>query len=144
MMASRATPAQLRKIYVLARETGMDSDLLHLYVSSTVKKDSLSRLTVTDAVKVIDGLSGKKKSREEHATKKQEWKIKDLAKKLGWLDKDGEADEGRLNGFLSERMGVLNYRWLSKKEASNAIEAFKSMLERQEECEDGSGLQKSI
>ena len=79
MMASRATPAQIRKIYVLAKETGMDSDLLHLYVSSTVKKDSLSRLTVTDAVKVIDGLSVKKKSREEHATKKQEWKITDLA-----------------------------------------------------------------
>ena len=66
-MASRATPAQLRKIYVLAKETGMDSDLLHLYVFNTVKKDSLSALTITDAVKVIDGLSGKKRSRQEHA-----------------------------------------------------------------------------
>ncbi len=143
-MASKATPAQLRKIYVLARETGMDSDLLHLYVFNTVKKDSLSGLTITDAVKVIDGLSGKKKSREEHATKKQEWKIKDLAKKMGWLDGAGGADEERLNGFLRERMGVEHYKWLSKKEASGVIEAFKAMLERMEECEDGSGLQESI
>lgn len=143
-MASKATPAQLRKIYVLARENGMDSDLLHLYVSNITKKDSLSRISITDAVKVIDSLSGKKKGREERVTKRQEWKIKDLAKAMGWKNEKGEADEKRLDGFLRERMGVEHYKWLTKKEASHVIEAFKAMLERQKEEENGSSLQQSI
>lgn len=143
-MASKATPAQLRKIYVLARENGMDSDLLHLHVSRIAGKDSLSRPSITEAVKVIDSLSGKKKGREERITARQEWKIKDLAKAMGWRNEKGEADEKRLDGFLRERTGVEHYKWLTKKEASGVIEAFKSMLERKKEEEDGGGLQQSI
>ncbi len=139
-MVSKATPAQLRKIYVLARENGMDSDLLHLHVSRIAGKNSLSRISITEAVKVIDSLSGKKKGREERITARQEWKIKDLAKAMGWKNEKGEADEKRLDGFLRERTGVEHYKWLTKNEASGIIEAFKAMLERQKEEEDGGSL----
>ena len=140
-MQSKATPAQIRKIHILAKEQGMDSDLLHLYVYNLIKKDSISKLSITDAVKVIDGLNGKKRSTEEHATRKQIWKLKELAKQLGWSEEDGGPDEERLNGFLRERFGVEHYRWLTKKKASDAIEAFKKMLERQkEECTNGSSI----
>lgn len=143
-MASKATQAQLRKIYVLAKEAGMDHDLLHLYVNRMAKKESLSELTITEAGAVIDGILGKARGKGEHVTRRQEWKIKDLAKKMGWKDEKGEADEKRLNGFLRERAGVNHYKWLSKKEASGVIEAFKDMLKRQEEDKDGNSLQESI
>lgn len=140
-MESRVTPAQIRKIHVLAKEQGMDYELLHLYVYNLTQKNSISKLSITDAVKVIDGLNGKKRLKEEHATKRQIWKLKELAKQLGWLNQDGGPDEERLNGFLRERFGVEHYRWLTKKKASDAIEAFKKMLERQkEECKNGSGI----
>lgn len=142
-MVSKATAAQIRKIYILAKEQGMDNDLLHLYVDTLVKKKNLSKLSITDAVKVIDGLSGKKRAKdtEEHATKKQIWKIKEQARLLGWVNGNGENDEDRLNGFLRERFGVEHYKWLTKKKASDVIEAFKQMLERQkEECRDGKDI----
>ena len=54
-----ASAAQKRKIFVLAKEQGMDQELLHAYVCALVKKESLSKLTIREAIQVIDGLSGK-------------------------------------------------------------------------------------
>ena len=48
------TPAQKRKIHVLARNNGMDEELLHLYVSRLTQKDSIRNLTIMEAVTVID------------------------------------------------------------------------------------------
>lgn len=131
-MAAKATTAQIRKIHVLAKERGMDADLLHLYIDSMVKKDSLAKLSISEAIKVIDGLAGKKAG-EEMATRKQQWKITEQVKKLGWTDEKGNVEEVRLNGFLKERFGIGHFKWLTKKAASDVIEALKAMLNRQEE-----------
>ena len=37
----------------------MDDELLHSYIEALIHKDSIRQLTVTEAVRVIDGLSGK-------------------------------------------------------------------------------------
>ena len=57
---NKVTTAQQRKIHALARELGMDDDLLHEYVSMLTEKQSLKDLTVMEAVKVIDAMEGKK------------------------------------------------------------------------------------
>lgn len=53
---NKVTTAQQRKIHALARELGMDDDLLHEYVSMLTEKQSLKDLTVMEAVKVIDAI----------------------------------------------------------------------------------------
>lgn len=56
----KITTAQNRKIHMLASQLGMDDDLLHEFVEMLTGKTHISGLTVMDAVKVIDGLEGKK------------------------------------------------------------------------------------
>ena len=45
---NKVTTAQQRKIHALARELGMDDDLLHEYVSMLTEKQSLKDLTVME------------------------------------------------------------------------------------------------
>lgn len=61
---NKVTTAQQRKIHALARELGMDDDLLHEYVSMLTEKQSLKDLTVMEAVKVIDAMEGKRAMRQ--------------------------------------------------------------------------------
>ena len=69
---NKVTTAQQRKIHALARELGMDDDLLHEYVSMLTEKQSLKDLTVMEAVKVIDameeGLCGRRPDQLEAGT----------------------------------------------------------------------------
>lgn len=124
------TPAQLRKIHTLAREHGVDEDLLHEYVCSLVGKDSLRKLTIQDAVKVIDGLAGRQASRKDPASSRQIWYIRVLMKELGWVDEAGEPDMARLDGLCQKYARIDSYRWLDKRSASNLIEALKNMKEK--------------
>lgn len=78
---AKISAAQQRKIHVTAKELGMDDDLLHAYVSMLTGKESLKELTVADAVKVIDGLEGKKGYENgDHATYRQNAYIQILMK----------------------------------------------------------------
>lgn len=56
----RVTAAQNRKIHMLASQLGMDDDLLHEFVDMLTGKKHISSLSIMEAVKVIDGLEGKK------------------------------------------------------------------------------------
>lgn len=129
------TASQMRKIYVTARELGMDNDLLHIHVHTLTGKDSLKELTIYEAVEVIDSLERKNRepSRPGGMTKKQEAYMRVLAKELGWINEAGQPDEKRLNGFVSKRFGVDHYRWLSVSMASKVIEGLKNMTKNQKE-----------
>lgn len=54
------TTSQMRKIYAAAREHGLDNDLLHIHLQTVTGKESLKELTMSEAIKLIDSLEGKK------------------------------------------------------------------------------------
>lgn len=127
----KITAAQQRKLHVLSRELGMDNDLLHEYVFMMTEKESLKELTLEEAVRVIDGLEGKKDFNDgSHVTYRQLSYIFSLVKKLGWTDEEGNVDEKRLNGFVKKQYGVQHYKWMSRKVASNVIEGLKKLSDR--------------
>ncbi|MBQ8982690.1 MAG: DUF1018 domain-containing protein [Lachnospiraceae bacterium] len=124
------TPAQMRRIWALARDNGMDTELLHLYVSRITEKESLKELTIMEAVKVIDALAGKPVETADHLSSRQEQYLIDLAKQLGMVDEDGNLDRKRLDGFCRSRYSVGSYTWLNRSQAGKVIEGLKAMVER--------------
>lgn len=137
--AKAVTYEQIKKIHALARERGMDRDLLHEHVEMLTEKSSIKLLTKQEAIVVIDSLEGKTLGRpvENRATHKQMHYIYGLMKELGWVTEDGKADVDRLNRFLqSDKTGfkLSDYRWLNVGTASNLIEALKAMAARQKEA----------
>ncbi len=132
MKGKKITPGQMKKIHALAKETGMDDDLLHGYVHMLTEKDSLKDLTVSDAMRVIDGMVGKKGyAQGDRISYRQEAFIFTLMKKMGWTDSEGNPDKKRLNGFIKKQYGIEDYRWLTKGLASKVIEAFKKLAARE-------------
>ncbi len=126
--------SQMRKIYALARERGMDNDLLHVYITNITKKESIKTLTIMEAVKVIDALEEKSTSGKELSmSKKQFAYINMLLKDLGWMTEDGECDYKRLNGFIKKRYALEHYKWLTVSEASRVIEGLKNMVKNMED-----------
>lgn len=138
----KASNAQIRKIHILAREQGLDTDTLHSMVYKTVSKEHISQLAIAEAVKVIDSLSGKKIKKDsnpaEVASMRQINYIKGMMQQLGWVTEAGEPDLKRLNGLLSKCFKLDSFKWLTKEKASDVIEALKSMLERHKENVYGS------
>lgn len=133
------TLPQQKKIHVLARDLGMDQDLLHSYTEMMTGKTSLRELSVMEAVRVIDGMEGKiNYQKGDHMSYRQESFIMALAGHLGWVDEEKKVDLSRLNGFVKKYCGIEDYRWLTKKTASNVIEGLKSLLSRQKNATKGS------
>lgn len=133
MKAKKITQGQMKKIHALAKEIGMDDDLLHEYVYMLTEKDSLKELTLNDAARVIDGMTGKKGyAQGDRISYRQEQFIFLLMKKMGWTDSDGNADLKRLNGFIKKQYGIEDYRWTTRAIASKVIEAFKEFTGREE------------
>lgn len=136
-MEKAVTYAQIKKIHVLAKERGMDNDLLHEHMEMLVGKGSIRELTIKDAIVLIDSLEGKgSRDVKDRATPKQMHFIFGLMKEMGWTTGDGKPDLDRLNRFLrSDKAGfnLEDYRWLNVGMASDLIEAFKSMLAREQE-----------
>lgn len=129
----KITAAQNRKIHMLASQLGMDDDLLHEFVEMLTGKRHISGLTVMDAVKVIDGLEGKKNyAGGSHMSERQRRYILFLMKQIGWTDDAGEPDLKRLDGFVKKQYGVDSYRFLDRKTASNVIEFMKELGKRPE------------
>ncbi len=129
-----ASAAQKRKIFVLAKEQGMDQELLHAYVCALVKKESLSKLTIREAIQVIDGLSGKEARspcpQRGAMSQAQRGYLLSLVKRLGWVDEAGRPDEERLNGFCRKQQDTLYWTGLTRAKACKVIEALKAMAER--------------
>ena len=130
MGTDRITAAQVRKIYITARERGVDNDLLHEHIERLVKKDSIKLLTKKEAAEVIDSLEGKPRSGKDHMTQKQRLYLLVLAKKLGWTDEGGKVDEKRLNGMCEKYAKVSRYEWLTRSGASKLIEALKNIASK--------------
>lgn len=128
----KITQGQQRKIHATAGELGMDDDLLHEYVYMLTGKESLKDLSINDAVRVIDGLEGKKGyAAGDRISYRQESYIFILLKKINWVDDGGEPDKKRLNGFVKKQYGIDDYRWMTKGIASKVIEALKEFDRRQ-------------
>lgn len=126
------TAAQMRKIHVLARDYGMDNDLLHVHVQTVTGKDSLKKLSLGEAVRVIDSL---KKRSVDQMTRRQKYLIDRLLQELGWTDEQGKPDYKRLDGFCGKYCGVDSHKWLTRRDASNVIEGLKNMAKKGETVE---------
>lgn len=128
----KITAAQNRKIHMLASQLGMDDDLLHEFVGMVTKKEHISGLTVSEAVKVIDGLAGKRDyASGSHMTGRQKSYIFFLMKQAGWTDDNGEPELKRLDGFVRKQYGIDSHRFLDRKTASGVIEFLKDWKKRQ-------------
>lgn len=130
------TYEQIKKIYALAKERGMDNDLLHEHMEMLTGKPSIRALTKQEGIILIDSLEGKAGNRnvKDRATAKQMHYIYGLMKELGWTNEEGKPDLDRLNRFLrSDKAGfnLEDYRWLNIGTASSLIEAFKDMASRE-------------
>lgn len=137
-MEKAVTYGQIKKIHVLAKERGMDNDLLHEHMEMLVGKTSIRELTKKDAIALIDSLEGKAGSRnvKDRATARQMYRIFELMKEMGWTVEDGKPDLDRLNSFLRSKKTGFNlsdYRWLNIRLASDLIEAFKRMAAEERE-----------
>lgn len=126
------TAAQMRKIHVLARDYGMDNDLLHVHVQTVTGKDSLKKLSLGEAVRVIDSLE---KRSVDQMTRRQKYLIDRLLQELGWTDEQGKPDYKRLDGFCGKYCGVDSHKWLTRRDASNVIEGLKNMAKKGETVE---------
>lgn len=126
------TAAQIRKIFILSKEIGMDEDLLHAHVELLTKKSSIKLLTITEAIRVIDSLTGKRTvhNTQNKATIKQIYYIEGMAKELGWVDEQGRVEHKRIDGLCEQTAKVSSYKWLTKKGASDVIEAMKNMVKK--------------
>lgn len=130
----KITAAQNRKIHMLASQLGMDDDLLHKFVGMVTGKGHISGLSVSEAVKVIDGLAGKREyASGSHMTDRQKKYIFFLMKQAGWTDEDGEPELKRLDGFVQKQYGVDSHRFLDRRTASGVIEFLKDWNKRQKE-----------
>ena len=132
----KITEKQLKIIWTLARQLGMDSELLHETVFDVTGKDSLKKLTVPEAIGIIDGLVDdgakvrkKRKPRRdlpenvvELLTGKQIRLIEYLVDQLGW------DNPNQLKGF--NRRVIKKDRICTKQEASKIIEGLKAMVNR--------------
>lgn len=140
---NKASTAQKRKIFLLARERDMDNDLLHSYIYALVHKDSIRKLSIMEAVKVIDGLSGREtrssSPKSDHMSSRQKKYIEDLAVKMGWVTEDGTLDQKRLSAFCWQ-FGTESWTWMSRSQACKVIEALKDWVKRLDgRGQDGEG-----
>ncbi len=120
------TRAQMRKIWALAKEIGIDEVDLRGLVLNLTGREHISQITKAQAIVVIDYLVDRKKGnyRPMMASSQQMYKIRILAKEMGW-------DNGRLKGFVKKYAGVENEKWLDARRAYNIIEGLKKIKERQ-------------
>ena len=141
------TEGQIKLIWVLTRQLGMDRDKLHELIAWATGKDSIKALSTQEGADVIDNLvraGGRVKKRRkprrylppnvvELLTPKQARFIKYLEKKLGWQD-----SPERLRGFIKRTTKKEVVR--TKREAMKVIEGLKSMAEREPKKEVGNGV----
>ena len=128
---AKISKAQQRKIFILAREHGLDDELRREYIHTLTSKTSTKFLTMKEAIKVIDNLEGKQTA--GRITTKQRLYIEGMAKEIGWVDEVGKLNQERLNTWLHKRYGVSHITCLTSKAASDAIEGLKAMIARKDQ-----------
>lgn len=118
---------QNRKIWVMAKELGLDKDLLHEFIANITSKKSISSLTKTEAIKVIDAMEKQIKGKRatpppNRVSKEQLWKMNQLARELGW-----DNNPKRLLGFVKKYAKVERLEWLTPAQAWRVIEGLKKL-----------------
>lgn len=137
------TEKQIKLMWVLAKQLGVDSQALHELIHGVYGKTSLKSLAQHEARTIIDrfvqaGGKVKKKSAPrksfppnvvEMVTRKQVKFIDLLEKALGWQD-----NPERLRGFVKRTIKTKVVR--TKKEGIKVIQGLKSMVERKQKKEE--------
>ena len=117
------TEKQRKLLFVLAKQRGMDNELLHSYVETQTGKQSITEVTTQEAKTLIDGLQEKKQTAKGYITEKQLKYVKGLCQCLGW-------EEKALRQFIEKQYGISNVNWLTSKQAAKLIEGLKSIWEK--------------
>lgn len=123
MSANIITSGQIAKIYVLAKENGLDNEMLHDLVKAMFNRNSLKKLTFIQAGKVIERLGGNTGSSQESY-------IRALERQICWSD-----NPERLKGFIKAMFKKDALKSLTKKEKSKLIEALKNIKKREYDAE---------
>ncbi|MCI9355909.1 MAG: DUF1018 domain-containing protein [Firmicutes bacterium] len=117
------TEKQRKLLFVLAKQRGMDNELLHSYVETQTGKQSITEVTTQEAKTLIDGLQEKKQTVKGYITEKQLKYVKGLCQCLSW-------EEKALRQFIEKQYGISNVNWLTSKQAAKLIEGLKSIWEK--------------
>lgn len=130
-MIMNITPQQMRKVWAVAKERGLDQDDVRQMAKVISGMDSVSHLTKAEAIQLIDRLEGRRpvaiqQTDPNMATVKQLWKIDQLIRGLGWDD-----NPKRLEQFMLKYAGVAKTQWLTKRKAIGLIDGLKKILDRQ-------------
>ena len=116
---------QIKKVFALAREAGLDNEVLHELVTAVTSSESIKALTKNQGIMVIDRLNQILGYTTDRANGKQVWLINRLAEELGWKD-----NPKRLRAFLESQQGVSHPKYLKTYQANDVIEAMKAMKKR--------------
>ena len=117
------TEKQRKLLFVLAKQRGMDNELLHSYVETQTGKQSITEVTTQEAKTLIDGLQEKKQTVKGYITEKQLKYVKGLCQCLSW-------EEKALRQFIEKQYGISDVNWLTSKQAAKLIEGLKSIWEK--------------
>ena len=120
---------QIRSIWGLAKsELKLSQEELYSIVLRETGKESLRELETRELNRVITvliKLKEKANVRVGMASKDQIWKIKELAKELGWDD-----NPKRLKAFVKKYYKIENLEWLNGNQAWRLIESLKKLLKK--------------
>jgi len=118
--------AQIKKIYVTAKESGIDNALLHNILEQMMGKTSIKELTKYEAMDLIDKLAGKPERQQKGYRAFNYVKmIRHLEAELGWSD-----NPKRLQGFIRKYAKTDRLEWLTPSQASKIIEGLKKLLQK--------------
>jgi len=126
-MPELITKPQIRKLWTVAKQLGMDDVDLRGLVFNMTGSDHISTITKAQAGRLIDYLVDRSRGdyRPRAVSKQQLYMIRKLAAELGW------DDPRRLAGFIKRQTGVDSERWLDAGGAWKVIEGLKKMLKRE-------------
>lgn len=121
-------PELMRRLWAVAREYGVDKDMLHTLCKEELNEEHISMLSDRQARYLTLRVQGKdavKPSPRGMITAEQKKYIRDLEIKLGWAD-----NPARLAGFIKKYAKTTLLDWLTVRQASKVIEGLKALSER--------------
>jgi hypothetical protein len=125
-MAELITKPQIKKIFAMAKQLGMDEVDLRGLAYNLTGSESISTMTKKHAGRLIDYLNDRSRGdyRPQAVSRQQLYLMKKMAAELGW------SNPRQLAGFIKRQAGVENERWLDANGARKVIEGLKKVLER--------------
>jgi hypothetical protein len=138
-MPEPVTKPQIRKLFAMAKQLGMDDVDLRGIVKNVTGSDHVSTITKAQAGQLIDYLTDRARGdyRPAAASRQQLYMIRKLAAELGWND-----NPNRLAGFIKRQTGVDHERWLDAAGAWRVIEGLKKILNREKQKQGNKNSQK--